>query len=152
MGAADIINPNGGISAVTGKSAYVGPDPDIVTHIYGAAALLQSGASVWYYWRNSYFTDLVKSEYQTYLVGFIVMQVAWTPVALTWLVYLLNQSSASLYAAYYFSVLLSVDGPVLGYFLVDYLYLKSYLAGFTFGPKPRPSLQLSLNLSQLVLI
>jgi hypothetical protein len=40
MGAADIINPNGGISAVTGESAYVGPNPDIVTHVYGAVALL----------------------------------------------------------------------------------------------------------------
>ena len=80
------------------------------------------------------------------------MQVAWSPVALSWLVYLLKQSSASLYAAYYLAVVLSVDGPALGYFLIDYLYLKSYLAGYTFGPKPRPNLQLSLNLGQLVLI
>jgi hypothetical protein len=40
MGAADIINPNGGISPVTGKSAYIGPDPDLVTHLYGSVALL----------------------------------------------------------------------------------------------------------------
>ena len=40
MGAADIINPNAGISALTGKSAYIGPDPDVVTHLYGIAALL----------------------------------------------------------------------------------------------------------------
>ena len=49
-------------------------------------------------------------------------------------------------------VVLSVDGPVLGYFLIDYFYLKSYLAGFTFGPKPKPRLQLALNFGQIVLI
>jgi len=47
MGAADIINPNAGISAVTGKSAYIGPNPEIVTHLYGLAALAQSAASVY---------------------------------------------------------------------------------------------------------
>jgi len=74
------------------------------------------------------------------------------PVALTWLVHLINTSSSILYSAYYLMVVLSVDGPLLGYFLIEYFYLKSYLAGFTFNPKPRPSLQLALNFSQIVLI
>ena len=83
MGAADIINPNAGISAVTGKSAYVGPNPEFVTHFYGFVSLLQSAASVYFYLLHGHGSDLVKSEYQTYLVSFIVMQVAWSPVALS---------------------------------------------------------------------
>jgi F0F1-type ATP synthase assembly protein I len=40
MGAADIINPNAGISAVTGESAYVGPNPEFVTHFYGLVSII----------------------------------------------------------------------------------------------------------------
>ena len=59
MGAADIINPNAGISAVTGKSAYIGPDPDVVTHLYGIAALMQSAGSFYYFWFNLDYAALI---------------------------------------------------------------------------------------------
>ena len=72
MGAADIINPNAGISAVTGKSAYIGPNPDVVTHLYGIAALAQSAASVYMFWFNMS-DNLVDSEYRTFLTSFVVM-------------------------------------------------------------------------------
>jgi len=151
MGAADIINPNSGISN-EGESAYVGPNPELMTHLYGAAALLQSVGSAFYYLMNVYGKEIVLSEYQTYFASFIVMQVAWTPVALSWLVHLLARSSASLYSTYYLTTVLSVDGPILGYFLIDFLYIRSYLAGYTFGPKPRPKLQLAVNFGQIILI
>lgn len=111
-----------------------------MTHLYGFVALAQAAASVYMYYFRLDLSKLLPSESLVYLTAFTVVQVAWSPVALSWLVHLIDITSPTLYAIYYLMVSLSVDGPMLGYFVIDYLYLKSFLSGNTFGPKPKPRL------------
>ena len=150
MGADSIVNPNAGQMAQTDTKVaiYDGPNPDIVSGVYGGIALLHSLVSIAFYFKPTSTTPYL--EQQTFYWAFVIWQASWSPVAISWLLFAFWKN-ATLYFIYYIFVLISAAGPLVGYSVIEYFYMRSYLAGYTFGVKANSNYTLGLTFTSLVL-